>query len=80
MPPAVKKVAVAGPNGNTGPTVIKTLVAAGFEVTALTRSLTKTREVQGPDIKILEVDYLSHDSMVSALTGVDAVLVCGVGM
>jgi len=76
----IKKVAVAGPNGNTGPTVIKTLVASGFEVTAVTRFLAKTRDLLGPDIDIIEVDYLSQDSLVSALRGIDAVVVCGVGM
>jgi len=75
----IKKVAVAGPNGNTGPTVVKTLVASGFEVTAVTRSLAKTRDLLGPDIDIIEVDYLSQDSLVSALRGIDAVVVCGVG-
>jgi hypothetical protein len=71
---------VAGPNGNTGPTVIKTLAASGFEVTALTRSIEKTKPLHSPDIKVVEVDYLSHDSLVSALQGIDAVVVCGVGM
>ena len=76
----IKIVAVAGPNGNTGPTVIKTLADSGFEVTALTRSIATTKPLHGLDIRIVEVDYLSHDSLVSALTGFDAVVVCGVGM
>ncbi|PMD37957.1 NAD(P)-binding protein, partial [Hyaloscypha variabilis F] len=80
MSSTIKKVAVAGLNGNTGPAIIKALSAAGFEVTALTRSLEKTKQVLGPDINILEVDYLSHDSLVSALKGIDAVVVCGAGM
>jgi uncharacterized protein YbjT (DUF2867 family) len=80
MSSTIKKVAVAGLNRNTGPAIIKALSAAGFEVTALTRSLEKTKQVLGPDINILEVDYLSHDSLVSALKGIDAVVVCGAGM
>jgi uncharacterized protein YbjT (DUF2867 family) len=80
MAPQIHRVAVAGPNGNTGPTVVKTLVASGFEVTALTRSYAKTRELLGPEISVIEVDYLSHDSLVSALSGIDAVVVCGTGM
>lgn len=80
MSSTIKKVAVAGPNGNTGPAIVKALLASGFEVTALTRSISKTQQVLGSDIKILEVDYLSHDSLVSALKDIDAVVVCGVGM
>jgi len=76
----IRNVAVAGPIGNTGPTVIKTLFASGFEVTALTRSIAKAKPLLGPSIKVVEVDYLSHDSLVSALRGIDAVVVCGVGM
>jgi uncharacterized protein YbjT (DUF2867 family) len=80
MSKTIKNVAVAGPVGNTGPTVIKTLSTSGFEVTALTRSIAKTKPLLGPDIKVVEVDYLSHSSLVTALRGIDAVIVCGVGM
>ncbi|PVH75683.1 NAD(P)-binding protein [Cadophora sp. DSE1049] len=80
MPPIIKSVAVAGATGNTGPTVVKTLVDSGFKVTALTRSASKTDTLSGLDVKIVEVDYLSHESLVSALQGIDAVVVCGVGM
>jgi uncharacterized protein YbjT (DUF2867 family) len=76
----IKKVAVAGATGNIGPTVVKTLSASGFDVTALTRSTARTESLLDPDIKTVEVDYLSHDSLVSALRGNDAVVVCGVGM
>ncbi|MCJ1397125.1 hypothetical protein MMC11_000317 [Xylographa trunciseda] len=80
MSSLIKKVAVAGATGNTGPTVIKTLSASGFEVTALTRSTAKAKSLLSFDVKIVEVDYLSHDSLVSALRGSDAIVVCGVGM
>ncbi|KAK0106060.1 hypothetical protein ONS95_004565 [Cadophora gregata] len=80
MPYPIQAVAVAGVTGNTGPTVTKALVDAGFRVTALTRSTTKTEALGGLDIKITEVNYLSHESLVSALQGIDAVVVCGVGM
>lgn len=76
----IRNVTVAGPIGNTGPTVIKTLFASGFEVTALTRSIAKAKPLLGPSIKVVEVDYLSHDSLVSALRSINTVIVCGVGM
>ncbi|KAH6718430.1 hypothetical protein BKA61DRAFT_599606 [Leptodontidium sp. MPI-SDFR-AT-0119] len=80
MPYPIQTVAVAGATGNTGPTVIRTLIASGFKVTALTRSAAKTTAALGPEAKVIEVDYLSQDSLVSALQGIDAVVVCGVGM
>lgn len=80
MSSTIKKVAVAGATGSTGPTVVKTLSTSGFEVTALTRSTKSGKSLFDPEIKVIEVDYLSHDSLVSALQGIDAVVVCGVGM
>ncbi|KAH7372147.1 hypothetical protein BKA64DRAFT_689191 [Cadophora sp. MPI-SDFR-AT-0126] len=80
MPYPIHSVAIAGATGNTGPTVTKALIDAGFKVTALTRSATKTQALADLGIKIVEVDYLSHESLVSALRGIDAVVVCGVGM
>ena len=80
MSSLIKKVAVAGATGNTGPTVVKILSASQFEVTALTRSAAKAESVLDPNVKIVEVDYLSRDSLISALRGNDAVVVCGVGM
>ena len=81
MSAPIRKVAVAGATGNTGPTVMETLHTSGFvEVTALTRSAEKTKSLLRPEIKVVEVDYLSHDSLVPALRGNDAVVVCGVGM
>ena len=80
MSTLIKNVAVAGATGNTGPTVIKTLTASGFEVTALTRSTANAKSLLGPGVKIIEVDYLSHESLVFALRGNEAVVVCGVGM
>lgn len=80
MSSVIKTVAIAGATGNTGPTVIKTLSACGFEVTALTRSIANAKALLGPNLKIIEVDYLSHDSLLSALRDNDALVVCGVGM
>ena len=77
---SIKKVAVAGATGNTGQTVIRKLSASGFEVTALTRSSTSAQSLSRPDVNAVEVDYLSNQSLLSALRGIDAVVVCGVGM
>ena len=80
MSSSIKNVAVAGATGNTGPTVVETLVASGFNVTALSRSTANARAVLSEDYRIVEVDYHDHDSLRSALKGHDAVVVCGVSM
>ncbi|KAJ5845698.1 hypothetical protein N7534_009367 [Penicillium rubens] len=66
------KVALAGASGNLGPAVLKELLAAGFDVTVLTR--------QGSDktfdsrVHVVQVDYESLDSLKAALSGQDAVV------
>ena len=80
MSAPIRKVAVAGATGDTGPTVIKISHTSGFEVTALTHYAEKTKSLLEPEIKVIEVDYLSHDPLVSALCGHDAAVFCGVGI
>ncbi|CAI7657396.1 unnamed protein product [Penicillium glandicola] len=66
------KVAIAGASGNLGPAILKELLAAGFDVTVLTR--------QGGDktfdsrAHVAQVDYESLDSLTAALAGQDAVV------
>ncbi|KAI2726115.1 hypothetical protein CBS147332_3002 [Penicillium roqueforti] len=66
------KVALAGASGNLGPAVLKELLAAGFDVTVLTR--------QGSDktfdsrAHVAQVDYESLDSLKAALSGQEAVV------
>ncbi|KAJ5560547.1 oxidoreductase CipA [Penicillium frequentans] len=68
---AITKVAVAGGTGNLGPAVVNALVEANFQVTLLSRS--STHEIDSR-VKIQVVDYNSLDSLVTALTGQDAVV------
>jgi uncharacterized protein YbjT (DUF2867 family) len=79
MSSPIKNVVVAGATGNTGPTIVKTLLAAGFQVTALTRDAAKAKPLLHPNTNVVEVDYLSHDSLVAAIRGNEAVIVCGAG-
>ncbi|KAK5727759.1 hypothetical protein LTR17_012521 [Elasticomyces elasticus] len=64
-----KKIAVAGAVGNLGPTVVRELVAAGFDVTILSRSGNTL-----PNTKSATVDYSSKESLVAALKGQDALV------
>ncbi|KAJ5720815.1 oxidoreductase CipA [Penicillium malachiteum] len=67
----ITKVAIAGGTGNLGPSIVKALLDADFEVTLLTRS---TSDEQDPRTKIEVVDYDSLDSLTKALTGQDALV------
>ncbi|OQU94686.1 hypothetical protein CLAIMM_01015 [Cladophialophora immunda] len=68
----IKSVAIAGANGVVGPHVLKALTEAGFQVTILTRS--KKSDAQDSNVKVVEVDYTSVQSLTAALTDIDAVV------
>ena len=57
--------------GNLGPTIAEALADAGFEVTALSRSSAHKLDSR---VKVQVVDYTSRDSLVSALSGQDAIV------
>ncbi|RAL16161.1 aromatic alcohol reductase [Aspergillus homomorphus CBS 101889] len=66
------KVAIAGASGNLGPSILKELLDAGFEVTVLTRqSSDKSFDTRA---KVIPVDYDSLESLQTALEGQDVVV------
>ncbi|KAK9247027.1 NmrA-like family-domain-containing protein [Lipomyces tetrasporus] len=71
-------VALVGATGNLGPAILKALLAASLKTTVLTRvgSAHKIPVSAGSEtlLKVLEVDYNSHTSLVSALDTVDVVV------
>ncbi|KAL2016186.1 hypothetical protein VTK56DRAFT_4075 [Thermocarpiscus australiensis] len=69
----ITKVALAGATGNLGPAILEQLLAAGFEVTVLTRIGGSTHSFPA-SVKVAPVDYDSLDSLVAALGGQDAVV------
>lgn len=66
-----RTVAVAGATGNLGPSIIHALVAANYSVTVLSRTTTTNLP---STVKVVQVDYTSHASMVSALHGIDVLV------
>jgi uncharacterized protein YbjT (DUF2867 family) len=63
--------------GNLGPAILAQLLAHAFEVTVLTRQPQQPSHHQStfpPAVQVRRVDYTSHDSLVSALRGHDAVV------
>lgn len=68
---AIRKVAVVGGTGVTGRAVVDGLLNAKFEVSILSRDPTKT--TSPASVNVIKTDY-SHDSIVEALKGQDAVV------
>ncbi|KAJ5093278.1 hypothetical protein N7456_009139 [Penicillium angulare] len=68
----IKTVAIAGASGSLGKPIIESLVSSGFQVTALIRN-GKNSSFTTP-VKKVTVDYASHESLVSALQGINAVI------
>ncbi|KAG9681032.1 NAD(P)-binding protein, partial [Aureobasidium melanogenum] len=73
--PIIKNVAILGASGNFGTPITSALVAAGFNITIITRSSSTT--IHPPNIPIVRIDY-SLDTLTQAFTNQDAV-VCVVG-
>ncbi|EIN03752.1 NAD(P)-binding protein [Punctularia strigosozonata HHB-11173 SS5] len=68
----IHKVAVAGASGNIGSPVVEQLLAAKFEVIALSRSGDSSKLPSG--VTVRKVDYDSVESLVAALKDVNAVV------
>jgi uncharacterized protein YbjT (DUF2867 family) len=64
-----QKIAIAGATGNLGPTIVQSLLDAGFDVTILSQS-GKTNNLPSA-AKTVKVDYSSQDSLINALKGQD---------
>ncbi|KAJ8105205.1 hypothetical protein ONZ43_g7518 [Nemania bipapillata] len=69
---SITKVAIVGGTGNLGPAVLQQVVAAGFDVTVLTRN--NGPHSFPPSVKVAVVDYESLESVTNALRGQDAVV------
>ncbi|KAB5584998.1 hypothetical protein GE09DRAFT_1048209 [Coniochaeta sp. 2T2.1] len=68
----IKKVAVIGGSGNVGRPILEELVAAGFNVTALTRESSTATFPKGVTVK--KVNFSDSKSLGEAFAGQDAVV------
>ncbi|KAH8881729.1 NAD(P)-binding protein [Thozetella sp. PMI_491] len=69
---SIQNVVIVGGSGNLGSFVLKELLAAGFNVTALTRESSNSTFPAGVTVK--KADYDSIESVQSAFAGQDAVV------
>jgi uncharacterized protein YbjT (DUF2867 family) len=67
-------VVVAGATGRTGRLVVKHLIAEGYEVRAMVRSLEKGKQVLGEDIAMVQADVTEPSTLPPLLTGADFVI------
>src|ERR1700753_4114243 len=72
----IKNVALLGADGKLGPSVLKSLVTSGFEVTVLKRQSSKTPSNYASSVKEIRVpDTFDVDALTNLLRGQDAVVV-----
>jgi len=67
-------VVVAGATGRTGQLVVKHLLAEGYEVRAMVRSLEKGKQVLGGGITMVRADVTEPSTLPSLLSGADSVV------
>jgi uncharacterized protein YbjT (DUF2867 family) len=68
----IKRVVLVGATGNLGPSILKALIDADFDVTVF------TRPTSSPDlptnVKVVKVDYSDTSALTAALQGQDALI------
>ncbi|PVI05828.1 NAD(P)-binding protein [Periconia macrospinosa] len=69
---SIKNVTLIGASGNLGPAILSNLIDASFNVTILSRE--GSSSTFPPNIKVVRADFSSHDSLVSAFQGQDAIV------
>ncbi|MCC5867386.1 MAG: SDR family oxidoreductase [Gammaproteobacteria bacterium] len=67
-------VLVAGASGDTGQHIVRTLLAEGYQVRALTTNAFRARERTGLDIDWVEFDVRDAEQVLSVMEGVDYVI------
>jgi uncharacterized protein YbjT (DUF2867 family) len=67
-------VVVAGATGRTGRLVVKHLLAEGYEVRAMTRSLEKGKRILGEDCNLVKADVTIPSTLPPLLAGADFVI------
>jgi uncharacterized protein YbjT (DUF2867 family) len=67
-------VVVAGATGGTGRLVVKHLIAEGYEVRAMVRSLEKGKRVLGEGIAMVQADVTKPSTLTPLLAGADLVI------
>lgn len=67
-------VVVAGATGGTGRLVVKHLIAEGYEVRAMVRSLEKGKQVLGENVTMVQADVTEPATLPPLLAGADFVI------
>jgi len=65
---------VAGATGRSGCLIVKHLIAEGYEVRAMVRSMEKGRQVLGEDVAMVQADVTEPSTLPPLLAGADFVI------
>lgn len=68
-------ILVTGATGTIGARLVAALLAEGAPVRALVRDPTRAERLLGPDVELVEGDFLDHGSVVRASHGADRIFV-----
>ncbi len=71
----MKKITVIGATGTIGIPVVKELVKAGFEVTALVRDINKAKQILPNEINLVKGDLKDKNSIEEALKNADGLYI-----
>ncbi|UCG04581.1 MAG: NmrA family NAD(P)-binding protein [Candidatus Heimdallarchaeota archaeon] len=71
-----EKILVLGGTGHYGRHIVKALIENKQKVRVLSRNMTKAREIIGEEPEILEGDITSNETVINALQGVSAIIIC----
>jgi uncharacterized protein YbjT (DUF2867 family) len=72
-----KKILVTGGTGRQGGAAATNLASLGHNVRIMTRHPEKAKELQGPNVEVVQGDFRKAQSLLSALEGVDGVFLMG---
>lgn len=78
-PLSAAPVLVVGGTGNLGAKVVDELLANGKQVRALVRPTSNAGRLEAKDVEIVRGDMLELESLIAAMTGVDAVITSAAG-
>jgi putative NADH-flavin reductase len=70
------QIIIFGATGSLGSYVVKEALAQGYSVKVFTRSINKLKEIESPQLSIIQGDVFNFEDVQNAIRGTDAVLCC----
>lgn len=71
-----EKILVFGGTGYYGRKVVEKLVAKGYPVKVVSRSIDSARKIVGDEVEIFQGDVLDHETIVESIKNVSSIVIC----